>query len=104
MTISHTVVNSIMCLEDIVRDRWVHLVLFLCPDESQCQYAARVLRSLDYVVETLVMEDIRGERGAFYSSIERLKKGMSKVLVTTEEVIGLIQNSNQTKLMFDVVL
>lgn len=104
MAIAQSVVNSIMCLEDVVRNRWIHRTLILCPDEEQCIYAERVLTSLDYMVETILMDDIFSERGSYYSSIERLRQGLSKVLVTTPDVITYIQKNADTRLGFDVIL
>ena len=104
MTIATSVVNSIMCLEDIVRNRWIHRTLILCPDEEQCKHAQRVLTSLDYVVETILHEDVYSDRGAYYSSVERLRKGLSKVLVTTPEVMTIIQKNMDTRITFDVIL
>jgi len=104
MAIAQSVVNSIMCLEDIVRNRWIHRILIICPDNEQCLYAQRVLTSLDYMVETILLDDVYSERGTYYSSIERLRKGLSKVLVTTADVLSVIQKSADTRLGFDVIL
>lgn len=104
MTIATSVVNSIMCLEDIVRTRWIQRTLILCPDEEQCKHAKRILMSLDYMVEAILQDDVYSERGAYYSSIDRLRKGLSKVLVTTPEVMTIIQKNIETRITFDVIL
>jgi superfamily II DNA/RNA helicase len=104
MTIAQSVMGSIMTLEEIVGTRWVNRALILCPDDSQCESASRLLASLDYVVEKIVSDDITSERGFYYSSIHRLRKGLSRVLVTTPDVLSTIQKDVCTALDFDVVL
>lgn len=104
MTIAPAVVHSIMVLEDVVRTRWVQRILLLCPDEAQCEHACRILTSLDYMVETILPSKIHDERIDFYHSIHRLQKGLSKVLVTTPEMLSVIQRNQETHIRFDVVL
>lgn len=104
MTLSEKVIHSVMCLEEIVKTRWVNRALVMCPDEIQCLGASYLLRTMDYMVETVLMEHITEERSSFYSSIERLRKGLSKVLVATPEVVSAIQKDIDTSLRFDVVL
>lgn len=104
MAIEPSVAHSIMVLEDVVQTRWIHRILFLCPDEEQCKEASRILSSLDYVVETILPSTVYEEREDLYYSIDRLKKGLSKVLVTTPEMLSMIQKNQETQLRFDVVL
>ncbi len=104
MTIAQSVVSSIMSLEEIVRTRWIHRALILCPDDNQCESACRVLESLDYMVEMILCDDITNDRKGYYTSIARLRKNLSKVLVTTPEALSVIQKDVDTSLYFDVVL
>lgn len=111
MTVAYSVVNSIVCLEELVQTKWITRVLFICSDDSQCHNASRILTSLDYVVETIVLSDIEAaddedadDEGFFHNSIERLRKGLSKVLVTTIDALKIIQQDSSTALQFDVVL
>lgn len=104
MTISEQVIHSVMCLEEIFKTRWINRALIVCPDNVQCLGASYLLKTMDYTVETVLVDDITDERSNFYSSIERLRKGLSKVLVTTPETVSYIQKNLDTMLRFDVVL
>jgi hypothetical protein len=96
--------KSIMQLEEIIHTKWVYRALILCENEQQCSGANYLLSSLDYMVETILPDDMTEERSNYYSSILRLRKGLSKVLVTTPEVLSAIQKDMDTQLHFDVVL
>ena len=104
MTIAQSVVASIMNLEEIIRTRWVNRALILCPDDSQCENASRLLASLDYAVETIVSDDGTNDRRCYYSSVHRLRKGLSRVLVTTPDIFSMMQKDAETSLQFDIVL
>ena len=104
MTISQASINTIMILEETIRNRLINRALILCSDNIQCSDIRHVLSLLDYSVETIVLDDIYDERKHYYSSIERLRNGESKVLVTTPDAMSIIQKNMDTFLHFDVVL
>ena len=104
MTISQASITSILWLEETIRTRFVRRVLILCPDTIQCDAIADILLSLDYTIEKITLENIYDERSDYYSSIERLRTGLSKVLVTTPETLSMIQKNMDTYLHFDVIL
>jgi|LauGreSBDMM110SN_4_FD.fasta_scaffold38052_2 superfamily II DNA/RNA helicase len=104
MTISQASINTIMILEETIHTRWVNRVLILCSDNDQCNDIHHVLSLLDYSVELIVLNDVYDERKRYYSSIEKLRNGTSKVLVTTPDTMSIIQKNMDTFLHFDVVL
>lgn len=104
MTIQQSVLNAILNLEEIYQSRWIHRSLILCPDEFQCMTAAKILASMDHMVEIITQNEIDNERDNYIKSIQRLRDGLSKVLVTTREVLSMIQKLEQDPLYFDVVL
>jgi superfamily II DNA/RNA helicase len=93
-----------MWLEETVRTRLVNRALIMCPDNIQCSAVRHVLSLLDYSVEVIVLDDLYDERKQYYSSIERLRNGESRVLVTTPDTMSIIQKNMDTFLHFDVVL
>lgn len=104
MTIAQSVLHSIHCLEETLQKRWVTRALILCPDEAECSQAVRILTSLDHSVEMILYKDLETDRPIYYTSIERLRKGLSRVLVTTAEVLSIIQKLQDDPLYFDIIL
>lgn len=104
MTIQQSVLNAILNLEEIYQSKWIHRSLILCPDELQCITAGKILASMDHMVEIITQNDIDNERDSYIKSIQRLRDGLSKVLVTTREVMIIIQTLEQDPLYFDIVL
>lgn len=102
MTLQQSVLDAILTLEDAVQTRWIHRAIVLCPDEGQCEPASKVLAGMDYMVETIIYDDIRTEE--YELSIDRLRNGFSKVLVTTEEVFRIIQEIEDPPLYFDIIV
>jgi hypothetical protein len=91
MTIEHSVLNAILSLEEAVQSKWINRSLILCPDESQCVTAGNILTAMDHMVEVITQKEIDSERDNYIKSIERLRNGLSRVLVTTREVLKTIQ-------------
>lgn len=104
MTIKQSVLDAIITLENMVQTRWIRRIMLICPDDKQCVTASNILSSMNYMVETILFEDIDKKTDKYKISIDRLEKGLSNVLVTTGNVSRMIQKRDNNSLKFDVVL
>lgn len=104
MTIQQSVINSVLSLENAVQNRWIKRALILCSDENQCIGAGRILTSMDHMVEVILSEHVTCDHNTYHTSIHRLRNGLSKVLVTTADILSYIQKVEEEPLYFDIIL